>query len=140
MKKVTITLFLAILISFSWSAAQSTPKAEAAAISAAKDWLSLLEDEKYGNSWDEAADVFKEAIQREQWIKTIQPISKPLGKTLKRELVSTTYRTTLPGAPDGEYFVIQFETSFENKKSTTETITPALDKKGKWRVSGYYIK
>ena len=140
MKKVTITLLLAILFSFSWSAAQSTPKAETAAISAAKDWLSLLEDEKYGESWDEAADVFKEAIQREQWINTIQPISKPLGKTLKRELKSSTYRTTLPGAPVGEYFVIQFETSFENNKSTTETITPALDKKGKWRVSGYYIK
>ena len=140
MKKVTITLLLAILISFSWSAAQSTPKAEAAAISAAKDWLSLLEDEKYGESWDEAADVFKKAIQREQWIKTIQPISEPLGKTLKRELKSSTYRTTLPSAPDGEYFVIQFETSFENNKSTTETITLALDKKGKWRVSGYYIK
>jgi hypothetical protein len=48
--------------------------------------------------------------------------------------------TSLAGAPDGEYVVIQYETSFENKKSSIETVTPMLDKDGKWRVSGYYVK
>ena len=47
---------------------------------------------------------------------------------------------SLPGAPDGEYVVIQYATTFENKKSAIETITPMLDGDGKWRVSGYYIK
>lgn len=31
-------------------------------------------------------------------------------------LSSKTYMTSLPGALDGEYVVIQFETSFQNKK------------------------
>lgn len=48
--------------------------------------------------------------------------------------------TSLPGAPDGEYVVIQFETSFEKKKSSLETVTPMKEKDGAWRVSGYYIK
>ncbi len=48
--------------------------------------------------------------------------------------------TSLPGAPDGEYVVIQYNTEFENKKVAIETITPMLDDDGKWRVSGYYIK
>ncbi len=48
--------------------------------------------------------------------------------------------TSLPGAPDGEYVVIQIQTSFENKKSAVETITPMLDKDGRWRVSGYQIR
>jgi hypothetical protein len=47
---------------------------------------------------------------------------------------------SLPGAPDGEYVVIQFATSFENKKSAIETVTPMLDSDGEWRVSGYFIK
>jgi hypothetical protein len=46
----------------------------------------------------------------------------------------------LPGAPDGEYVVIQFETSFENKKSAIETVTPMIEINGGWRVSGYFIK
>ena len=43
-------------------------------------------------------------------------------------------------APDGEYVVIQFATSFENKKTALEKVTPMMDKDGKWRVSGYSIK
>jgi ribosomal protein S17E len=41
---------------------------------------------------------------------------------------------------NGVYVVIEFESSFENKKSAVETVTPMMDKDGKWRVSGYYIK
>jgi hypothetical protein len=65
---------------------------------------------------------------------------KPLGKTLSRKITSAKYTTTLPGAPDGEYVVIQYQTSFKNKLSAVETVTPMLDKNGDWRVSGYYIK
>ncbi len=57
-----------------------------------------------------------------------------------RKVRNQTYTTSVPGAPDGEYVVIQFDTSFQNKKSAIETVTPMLDKDGKWRVSGYYIK
>ena len=63
-----------------------------------------------------------------------------MGKVILRKLDSQKYMTSLPGAPDGEYVVIQYKTKFENKKSAVETITPMLDNDGKWRVSGYYIK
>jgi hypothetical protein len=65
---------------------------------------------------------------------------QPLGKLISRKVKSATYATSLPGAPDGQYVVIQFKTSFENKKSGIETVTPIIDKDGNWRVSGYYIK
>jgi hypothetical protein len=57
-----------------------------------------------------------------------------------RKVKSKSYKTSLPGAPDGEYVVIEFETSFEHKKSSIETVTPMVEKDGNWRVSGYYIK
>ena len=57
-----------------------------------------------------------------------------------RELQSKQYTTSLPGAPDGQYVVVQYKTSFANRKSATETVTPMFDKDKKWRVSGYYIK
>jgi hypothetical protein len=46
----------------------------------------------------------------------------------------------LPGAPDGEYVVFQFLSSFENKKTAIERVIPMLDKDGIWRVSGYYLE
>ena len=114
--------------------------AEAAAISAAEAWLSLVDKGKYEKSWIEAAQYFKSAVSKDRWGQAIRAARKPLGKNLFRELMSKSYHTSLPGVPDGEYVVIQFKTSFENKKSATETITPMMDKDGMWRVSGYYIK
>ena len=113
---------------------------ESGAVSAAHDWLAMVDEGKYADSWEDAAEYFKAVIQREQWEQSLQGVRKPLGKMLSRVVKSKLYRTSLPGAPDGEYVVIQFQTSFENKKSAIETVTPMMDKDGKWRVSGYYIK
>lgn len=65
---------------------------------------------------------------------------KPLGEVLSRKVINRTYTTSLPGAPDEQYVVIQFETSFENKHNAVETVTPMMEPNGQWRVSGYYIK
>ncbi len=113
---------------------------EKAAVAAAKLWLALIDDDQYGESWETAAAYFKSAITKDKWQQTLTAVRKPLGKLVSRELSSKTYMQSLPGAPDGEYVVIQFATSFENKKSATETVTPVLDSDGIWRVSGYYIK
>jgi hypothetical protein len=63
-----------------------------------------------------------------------------MGDFISRSVKSAEYATSLPGAPDGEYVVIQFSAGFTNKKSAIETVTPMKDPDGKWRVSGYYIK
>ena len=115
-------------------------KKEAQALYAAEKWLTLVDSEKYAESWKEAAELFRNAVQHRQWEQTMQVVRKPLGNLISRKAKSKTYKTSLPGAPDGEYVVIQFETSFENKKSAIETVTPMMDKDGKWRVSGYYIR
>jgi hypothetical protein len=114
--------------------------AEKKAVAAAEQWLSLVDQGKYEASWEEAAGYFQAAVSREKWIQTMNASCKPLGNRLERKLKSAQFTTSLPGAPDGKYVVIQFETSFENKKSAVETVTPMLDKEGQWRVSGYFIK
>jgi hypothetical protein len=119
-------------------AAESDKEREA--LSAALKWFSLVDEGKYAESWKEAAEYFRNAVKQEEWEQSLQGVRKPLGKLLSRKVKSATYKTALPGAPDGEYIVIVFSTSLENKKSATETVTPMMDKDGKWRVSGYYIK
>jgi hypothetical protein len=116
------------------------PSEEKAGVKAAQDWLALIDSGKYTESWTEAAQLFKGAVTADQWAGQVKGVRGPLGKVLKRTVKTKKYSRTLPGAPDGEYVVTQFETSFENKKNAVETVTPMLDKDGKWRVSGYYIK
>ena len=114
--------------------------AETAAQQAAESWLALVDAGKYRESWTEAAQLFKDRVTIEQWESAVRAARTPLGKIGSRKLKVASYRKTLPGAPDGEYVVIQYETSFEKKRSALETITPMKCDDGRWRVSGYYIK
>ncbi len=121
-------------------AAKGNAKAEAAAIESARTWLALVDGGNYGQNWDEAAALFKSAVTKTGWEEAVRAVRTPLGKLNSRKLRSQQYATSLPGAPNGEYVVIQYDTDFVNKANAVESITPLLDKDGKWRVSGYYIK
>ena len=94
----------------------------------------------YAKSWEAAAAYFKTAVSQADWEKAVQAVRPPLGKLISRQIKSQQYATSMPGAPDGEYVVIQCDSTFENKAHAIETVTPMLDKDGQWRVSGYYIK
>jgi hypothetical protein len=119
---------------------QAQEKPETLAQQSAEKWLQLVDSGKFGKSWDDSASIFKAAVAREQWGQMLHATRDPLGKMQSRKLTSATYTKNLPGAPDGEYVVIRYESNFEHKQSAVETVTPMLDKDGKWRVSGYYIK
>lgn len=121
---------------------ESTDKEQAVqnAVASAKAWLHWVDTGKYDSSWIEAAPIFKAAVTQERWSEQMQGIRKPMGEVKSRIVKNTQYRSRLPGAPDGEYVIIQFKTEFAHKKSAVETVTPAKDQEGEWRVSGYYIK
>ena len=136
-KFVLAFLLLMLLLG---SSARAQQKPEALALQSADAWLALIDSGKYADSWREASQFFKAAVTREQWQNALRGSRDPLGKMLSRKIKSAGYTKTLPGAPDGEYVVIQYESSFEHKQSAVETVTPMLDNDGKWRVSGYYVK
>lgn len=118
----------------------ATPDKENAALNAANEWLKLVDTGKYKESYREAASFFKSKVTGPQWEKLVKEARDPLGKLLNRKLKVKQYTTSLPEAPEGQYVVIQFNSTFEKKRGAVETITPMLDKDKKWRVSGYYIK
>jgi len=134
---LTSALFVTLLAA---AAAHSQQKPEDLAQQSAESWLALVDSGKYGESWDRAASIFKGAVTKEDWQKKAAGVRGPLGKLVSRQMKSANYTKTLPGAPDGEYVVIQYESSFEHKQSAVETIIPMLDKDGQWRVSGYLIR
>ncbi|HET6461275.1 MAG TPA: DUF4019 domain-containing protein [Syntrophales bacterium] len=135
-----VCLIIAGLILAGGTAIATDSGKETAAVSVAEKWLSAVDVGEYAISWKEAAEFFRNAITPKQWEQAMQAARKPLGKLISRKVQTKIYKNSLPGAPDGQYVVIQFETSFENKKTAIETVTPMMDKDGKWRVSGYYIK
>ena len=113
---------------------------EDAAVDAALQWVVLVDAGKYAESWDAAAQLFRESIRRPDWVKSLEMVRVPLGKVIDRKVRRTAHVTSLPGVPEGDYLIIEFDTSFDNKAAAIETITPARDADGNWRVAGYYIR
>ena len=111
-----------------------------AAKGAAEAWFKLVDSGNYAQSWEQAANLMKTSVAKEQWQQILDSNRTPLGSLISRKLTSAEYREELPGAPAGQYVVLQYHSTFEHRNSVTETAAPTLDKDGTWRVSLYYIK
>jgi len=107
---------------------------------AATNWLDQIDNGQYLESWDDAAKYFQNQIQKDRWSFALNASRKPLG-VLKSRIVNTSeFKIELPGAPDGNYYVIKFDVSYEKKIKATETVTLLKGKNGEWKVVGFYIK
>ena len=140
MKRFLLFLFcFPMIVGGSCLRAQET-EGIANAKTAALAWLAIVDADHYAQSWDAAAALFQAGVPKAQWERAVESARSPLGAVKLRTLTSATFARSLPGAPDGEYVVIQFETDFQNRKAAVETVTPAREKDGSWKVSGYFIK
>ena len=127
-----------VLASFLAFAAASKP--EVAAQQAAEKWLTLLDDGKYVESWTDMSAAFKKEVSKRKWKSTISDVRKPLGKVVSRKLNSAEFTKEPPGAPEGEYVVLTFNTDFQNKTNAVETVTSMRGLDLIWRVSSYIVK
>jgi uncharacterized protein DUF4019 len=135
MKKISgVALLVYFTLGLSWVFADDAAEKAAAA------WLAQIDAGKYATSWKEASAYFRGAVSEKSWSDALTGTRKPLAKLLTRKLAHGQSATSLPGAPDGTYFVMQFDASFSNKKGAVETVTFMQEKDGKWRAAGYYIK
>lgn len=139
--KAILSFVLVLSVSLSaFSQAEDHSKDEKAAVKAAEKWLQIVDKGSYAESWDGTAEYFKGNMTKDGWDAALKGILPAMGKMQSRELVSSRYLKRMPGAPDGEYVMIRFKTSFENKADAIETVTPQKGEDGKWRVCGYFIK
>ncbi len=109
------------------------------ATKAAVAWLAIVDAARYDESWDGAAEVFRSALPKAQWVAMVASARGKVGNMVSRKETSVQYARDLPQAPPGEYVVIRYSTRFE-KGLFTETVTPMKQQDGSWKVSGYYIK
>ena len=139
MKRAFAVVALLSLASFATvGAVDSDPTAEAT--TASREWLSVVDAGQYGQSWDEAAALFKHNITKSQWERAVGAVREQLGALKTREIESAQPAHRLPGVPDGDYVVIVYRSSFAAVPAATETVTPMRDADGHWRVAGYRIK
>jgi hypothetical protein len=141
MNKSIVLILLAIALCLACSrvlAAETQP--EVAAQPAAVEWLALVDAGKYVESWETMSPGFKKAVSKRKWKSTAEKVREPLGKFTSRKHKSAEYSKELPGAPEGEYVVLQYDSVFERKPTAIEKVTLILGQDLNWRVSSYAVK
>jgi len=137
--------FLALLVGMSLclpfrTVSGASDKPEEAAQPVVTEWLALVDAGKFDECWEKMSPGFKKAVSKRKWSSTASDIRKATGAFSSRKLKSATYSKELPGAPEGEYVVLEYESVFANKPVATEKVTLILGRDLYWRVSSYAVK
>jgi Protein of unknown function (DUF4019) len=112
---------------------------ELAAERQALGFLGYLDHGRYADSYAYTGILIRNQLDREAFATKVEQARANTGTLQSRELVDAGYTTSVPGAPQGQYVVLHYHSSFAKRPDTLETLTLALAK-GYWRVDGWYIK
>jgi hypothetical protein len=123
----------------SGSALAQDPRATAAQ-KEARSWLALTDRGDALASWSATGKQFQNAISADKWADSLKQVRPPLGALVERTLLSTQFTTSFQGAPDGDYVLLVFRSSFAKKIDSRETVTLEHEADGAWRVIGYFIR
>lgn len=119
--------------------AQDAQPQEAAAEAAAEQWIALVDIAEYAESWAEASPAFQTGISADDWEQAADQVRSQLGKLQDRTLMDSQYRTSLPNAPEGEYVILQYQSSFERLPQAMEMVVMTMTEREQWRAAGYQV-
>ena len=97
----------------------------------ARQWLVLVDDKNYAQSWNEAGKAFQTRQKADAWAKDADALRAPLGAVANRGLKSIDLSRN-------NICVVRYDTAFARKAAAVETVTLAFENGG-WSVSDYSI-
>ena len=97
----------------------------------AKQWLVLVDDKNYAESWSEAAKAFQNRRKAAAWSKEATTTRVPLGAVASRGLKSIDLSR-------GNSAVIRYNSVFAHKAAAVETVTLGFEN-GSWSVTDYSV-
>ena len=103
-------------------------------------WMALIDSMEYVASWERASAAFRQQISQTEWEQALQSALAPLGPLLSRAPQGREYTTTLPNAPEGEYIVITYGSSYTQLENAAETVVMTRNPAGEWKPAGYYVR
>lgn len=107
----------------------------------AESIVAMIDNGQTGQVWDQASDVAKHAVQRDQFVKTVQDERARLGKMTARQFANINRQVSRGGKlPNGTYVNVNFATRFASHAGPMlEKVSFHHDSDDKWRLSGYTL-
>ena len=118
-RALTLTAILIISLAIPAGAALLS---QSQAENQARGFLKQLDQGQNSESWQAMSDLFQTFNNQDHWQTRQQAIRTSYSSLLSRELKNVSYRTTFNLSPDGEYVIVQFRSSYQNKAESIETV------------------
>ena len=135
---VVLLLFAAAPALAQSAPAGNAPAAKAPATSAtpapndrARQWLVLVDDKNFAQSWKDAGKPFQNRQSADAWANDAGTKRVPLGAVASRDLKSIDLSRN-------NVAVVRYDTSFAHKAAAVETVTLAFENDG-WVVTDYAV-
>jgi len=144
---LSVVIAAAVFVSSAETSSDSTDQktmsnievSQAASIAYGQEWLGLVDNQNWSESWNSAGSFFRSKVSEKTWPSTILSVRDPLGALQSRSILKVTKATSLPDAPDGEYELIEFQSDFANKRGAIETLV-LMQEGHTWKTVGYFIR
>lgn len=110
-------------------------KPNAEVVDAARQWLALVDQDRWDDSYRATGASFRKMNTAQVWADVSEKMRAQFGAAKSRTFLSEQY---LPAPPYG-YEVVKFRASYANKADAVETVT--LDREdGVWHIVGVTIE
>lgn len=88
----------------------------------AENFLTQLDQNEFSSAWQQTSPLFRILTDEAAWKHKQQVLRQAYGPLESRRFLRLSYRTTYAHSPDGIYVIIQYQSHFENKAETRETV------------------
>lgn len=109
------------------------------AVASAESFLKLLDDKQWTASHQAMGAVVRTSVSDSEWQNTVAPVRESLGAFVSRSVGEGKRDTMLPGMPEGDYGMQQFNARFANQSAAVETVVLMREQSG-WKVIGYFVR
>jgi hypothetical protein len=139
MKKIFMISALLIVSIFNYACVGKIPNGYVeSARTSSLSWLTLQDEYKYAEGYDETSKYFRDNVKKGKWISALNNLRRPLGEFKRRKQIHMVYETKIANSPEAEYIIIRYETLFK-ERTVIETVV-LMKENNNWKVSGYYLK
>lgn len=121
---------------------QNSPELAAAKIESAKvaqDYVQLIDQGRYAESWQRGARLFQGTVSQKQWVAALTLARRRLGQVKSRTLKDQRPAWDPRGLPKGAYMVVEYNTSFTRAPQSGELLTLMQEPNGEWKVLTYHV-
>lgn len=105
----------------------------------AQDYVKLLDQGNYAESWKRGASLFQRTVNQKEWESALARSRGRLGAMKSRTLKDQRPAFDPKGLPKGAYMVVEYNTSFEKAPNSGELLTLIREPNGAWKVLTYQV-